>query len=87
MYDALYYACRDKLLKQPQAGPVRRVIILLSDGNDKASSVTREKAIEMAQRAEPIRGVLQAGGVQDRWALPHHQSSSAEPERPAHPLP
>jgi VWFA-related protein len=52
MYDALYYACRDKMLKQPQAGPVRRVIILLSDGIDKASSVTREKAIEMAQRAE-----------------------------------
>jgi Ca-activated chloride channel homolog len=52
MYDALYYACRDKLLKQPQAGPVRRAIILLSDGKDNASSVTREKAIEMAQRAE-----------------------------------
>ncbi len=52
MYDALYYACRDKLLKQPQAGPVRRAIILLSDGNDNASSVTREKAIEMAQQAE-----------------------------------
>jgi len=52
IYDALYFACRDKLLKQPQAGPVRRVIILVSDGNDKASSVTREKAIEMAQRAE-----------------------------------
>ena len=52
MYDALYYACQDKLLKQPQAGPVRRTIILLSDGKDNASSVTREKAIEMAQRAE-----------------------------------
>jgi len=52
MYDALYYACHDKLLKQPQAGPVRRAIILLSDGNDNASSVTREKAIEMAQQAE-----------------------------------
>ena len=52
MYDALYYACWDKLMKQPQAGPVRRVIILLSDGKDNASSVTREKAIEMAQRAE-----------------------------------
>ena len=52
MYDALYFACRDKLLKQPQAGPVRRIIILLSDGNDNASSVTREKAIEMAQQAE-----------------------------------
>lgn len=52
MYDALYYACRDKLMKQPQAGPVRRVIILLSDGDDNASFVTREKAIEIAQQAE-----------------------------------
>jgi VWFA-related protein len=43
MYDALYYACQDKLLKQTQAGPVRRAIILLSDGIDNASSVTREK--------------------------------------------
>jgi Ca-activated chloride channel homolog len=52
MYDAVYDACRDKLRKQPQAGPVRRVIILLSDGDDNASSVTRGKAIEMAQQAE-----------------------------------
>ena len=52
MYDAVYFACRDKLLKQPQVGPVRRAVILLSDGNDNASSVTREKAIEMAQQAE-----------------------------------
>jgi Ca-activated chloride channel homolog len=41
MYDALVYACQDKLLKQPQVGPVRRAIILLTDGNDNASSVTR----------------------------------------------
>ena len=52
MYDALYYACREKLLKHPQPGPVRRAVILLSDGNDNASSMTREKAIEMAQQAE-----------------------------------
>jgi Ca-activated chloride channel family protein len=52
MYDVLYYACRDKLLKQPHTGPVRRAIILLSDGKDNSSAVTREKAIEMAQRAE-----------------------------------
>jgi len=32
MYDALYFACRDKLMKQEQTGPVRRAIILLSDG-------------------------------------------------------
>jgi VWFA-related protein len=54
MYDALYFACRDKLIKQEQVGPVRRAIILLSDGDDNLSHVTREEAIEMAQRAEVI---------------------------------
>lgn len=54
MYDALYFASRDKLLKEEQAGPVRRAIILLSDGDDNMSHVTREEAIEMAQRAEVI---------------------------------
>jgi Ca-activated chloride channel homolog len=52
MYDALYFACRDKLLKQERNGPIRRAIILLSDGDDNMSHVTREEAIEMAQRAE-----------------------------------
>jgi VWFA-related protein len=54
MYDALYFACRDKLLKAPQRGTVRRAIILLSDGDDNQSHVSREEAIEMAQRAEVI---------------------------------
>ena len=54
MYDALYFACRDKLLKKPQNGPTRRAVILLSDGEDNQSHVTREEAIEMAQRAETI---------------------------------
>ncbi len=54
LYDALYYACRDKLLKAPQTGPSRRAIILLSDGDDNQSHVTREEAIEMAQRADAI---------------------------------
>jgi Ca-activated chloride channel family protein len=54
LYDALYYACRDKLLKKAPNGPTRRAIILLSDGEDNLSHVTREEAIEMAQRAEAI---------------------------------
>jgi Ca-activated chloride channel homolog len=54
LYDALYYACRDKLLKSPQTGPVRRAVVLLSDGEDNQSHVTREEAIEMAQRADTI---------------------------------
>jgi Ca-activated chloride channel homolog len=54
MYDALYFACRDKLMKFPQSGPIRKAIILLSDGEDNQSHVTREEAIEMAERAEVI---------------------------------
>jgi VWFA-related protein len=54
MYDALYFACRDKLLRAPARGTVRRAIILLSDGDDNQSHVSREEAIEMAQRAEVI---------------------------------
>ena len=54
LYDALYYACRDKLLKTSKGLTVRRAIILLSDGDDNQSHVSREEAIEMAQRAEAI---------------------------------
>jgi Ca-activated chloride channel homolog len=54
MFDALYFSCRDKLLKAPHKGPMRRAIVLLSDGEDNQSHVTREEAIEMAQRAEVI---------------------------------
>src|SRR6266478_1416382 len=54
MYDALYFAARDKLLKEQQNGAVRRAIILLSDGDDNMSHVTREEAIDMAQRADVI---------------------------------
>jgi Ca-activated chloride channel family protein len=54
MYDALYGICRDHLMTHEQKGPVRRAIILLSDGDDNSSHVTREESIEMAQRAEVI---------------------------------
>lgn len=54
MYDALYFACRDKLAKLQASGPTRKAIILLSDGDDNQSHVTREEAIDMAQRAEVI---------------------------------
>jgi VWFA-related protein len=54
MYDAIYFSCRDKLLKEPRLGPVRRAVIVLSDGDDNLSHVSREEAIEMAQRAEVI---------------------------------
>lgn len=54
LYDAIYFACRDKLIKAPKNTTVRRAIILLSDGDDNLSHVTMGEAIEMAQRAEAI---------------------------------
>ena len=55
MYDAIYYACRDKLMQADKGQlATRRAIILLSDGEDNQSRVSREEAVEMAQRAEVI---------------------------------
>ena len=56
LFDAIYYACREKLQNPPPSGVAgnRRAIILLSDGDDNQSRVTREEAVEMAQRAEVI---------------------------------
>jgi VWFA-related protein len=56
LYDAVYYACRDKLMKNAEKDTTatRRAIILLTDGEDNQSRVTREEAIEMAQRAEVV---------------------------------
>jgi VWFA-related protein len=54
LYDAFYFACRDKLLKSQEKRQARRAIVLLSDGEDNQSHVSREEAIDMAQRAEVI---------------------------------
>lgn len=55
LYDAVYGACHDKLINtQSSRGALRRAIILLSDGEDNQSRVTRDDAIEEAQRSEVI---------------------------------
>jgi VWFA-related protein len=54
LYDAVYRACKEKLMAHPDKSTVRRAIILLSDGDDNQSRVTREEAIEMAERAEVV---------------------------------
>jgi len=54
MYDAIYRACREKLSKERSDRPVRRAIIVVSDGEDNQSEVTKAMALEMAQRAEVI---------------------------------
>jgi Ca-activated chloride channel homolog len=55
MFDAVYTACRDKLLDVSRGQePVRRAMILISDGNDNQSRVHLDEAIKMCQRAETI---------------------------------
>jgi Ca-activated chloride channel homolog len=54
MWDAVYYACRDKMLTEKNEVPVRRVIVLVSDGDDNQSTVTRDEALEIALRTEVI---------------------------------
>jgi Ca-activated chloride channel family protein len=54
LYDAIYRISKEKFLKDRPDHPVRKAIVLVSDGEDNQSEVTRAQAIEMAQRAEVI---------------------------------
>jgi VWFA-related protein len=54
LYDAVYTACRDKLLTERGPEPVRKAMILISDGDDNQSRVYLSEAIKECQRAETI---------------------------------
>jgi len=59
VYDAVYEACFKELSHPPrppgdQPDVVRRVMILISDGEDNLSTHTRAEAIEMAQRTSVV---------------------------------
>ena len=54
LYDAIYKACKEKLLTEQSDRPVRKAIVVLSDGEDNQSEYSRAQAIEMAQRAEVL---------------------------------
>ena len=50
MYDSVYLAANEKLKRETG----RKVIILITDGEDYGSSYTRNQAIEMAQKSDAI---------------------------------
>jgi Ca-activated chloride channel family protein len=53
LYDAIYFAAKEKMLFFPPPEPyLRRVMIIVSDGLDNQSEHTREEALAMAQRGE-----------------------------------
>lgn len=53
LYDAIYTACKSRMMNDTDH-PVRRALIIVSDGEDNQSEHTRQQAIEMAQRAQVI---------------------------------
>ena len=55
LFDALYTACHDKLLDATRGlEPVRKAIVLVSDGDDNQSRAYLDDSIKMCQRAETI---------------------------------
>jgi VWFA-related protein len=54
LYDAVYHACKEEFLKDRPDHPVRKAIVIVSDGEDNQSEMSRAQAIEMAQRSEVI---------------------------------
>lgn len=54
LYDAIYFACRDKLMLDQPMYKFRRAMVVLSDGDDNESRQSRDQALEMAQRADTV---------------------------------
>jgi Ca-activated chloride channel homolog len=53
LYDAIFFACKEKLQDQPPE-KFRRAMVILSDGDDNQSRYTRQQALEMAQKADVV---------------------------------
>jgi VWFA-related protein len=54
LFDAIYSSCKEKMLKDDSDRPVRRALIVVSDGEDNQSEHTLGQAIYMAERAGVI---------------------------------
>lgn len=52
LFDALYSTCKDQMLTLRETSPVRKAIILVSDGDDNYSHALESDAIKECQRAE-----------------------------------
>jgi len=54
LYDAIYFACREKMLISGPPENTRRVLVIISDGRDVQSTHTLEEALSMARRSETV---------------------------------
>ena len=54
LYDAIYFACREKMLKAGQPEDTRRILVVISDGLDVQSQHSLDEAISMARKTETM---------------------------------
>ena len=54
LYDAIYFACREKMLKTGPREEIRRVLVVVSDGLDVQSQHTLDQTVSMARMAETM---------------------------------
>ena len=54
LFDAIYYACKDKMVPAHNIEGTRRVLVVISDGNDVQSEHSLDEAISMARLAEVV---------------------------------
>jgi len=54
LYDAIYFACKEKMMLDQPLYKFRRAMVVLSDGEDNQSRFTRDQALEMAQKADVV---------------------------------
>lgn len=76
LYDAVYKGCEQLARGAAPAGPagpeVRRVLVVISDGDDNLSSHSRAEALEMAQRAGIVIYTI---STSTNWILTDQETS------------
>ncbi len=54
LYDAIYFGCKEKMLKAGPPAHTRRILVLVSDGRDVQSTRTLDEALSMAHKAQTV---------------------------------
>lgn len=79
LYDAIMAACRDRMMLDRPMHNFRRAMIMIGDGEDNASSHTRDQAMEFAQRTDVVAYAIStnnSGTMRDQTTerMPHMTS-------------
>jgi len=79
LYDAIYTACATLMMHAPpppgQGQEFRRVLVVISDGDDNLSERSRSEALEMAQR---VGVVIYTISTSTEWLKPDEEVNNAD---------